>query len=95
MKSALGHLALAMAFACLLGGYAGIVRNPLPAGLAGEATCAGMKDIRAWGGETSLVFQADLVESIRQARASVAWGAAGADPPWSVTSSAKAAGDPP
>lgn len=52
-----------------LGGCAGITRNALPQELASEACLAGIPDVRAWGAEYSPVFQADLVESIRQARA--------------------------
>ena len=79
MRSAFGLLALAMACACCLGGCAGVVRNPLPAELSGEATILGMQDIRAWGGEFSPAFQADLVESIRQARAVDPRGVVGPD----------------
>jgi hypothetical protein len=79
MKSTFRHLAFVMVCACLLGGCAGVVRNPLPPELAGEASVVGMKDIRAWGGEPSPVFQADLVESIRQARAIDPRGVVGPD----------------
>lgn len=50
-----------------ISGCASIVRNPLPAELAPEAQVEGLKDVRAWGSEFSPVFQADMVESIRQA----------------------------
>ena len=73
-----GVCAVAM-LASLLTGCAGVVRNPLPVELAGQATVAGMPDIRAWGGEFSPVFQADLVESIRQARAVDPRGVVGPD----------------
>ena len=80
MRWTTGHLALAMTCACCLGGCGGgVVRNPLPPELYDEATVAGMRDIRAWGGEFSPVFQADLVESIRQARTVEPRGAVGPD----------------
>lgn len=79
MRSTFGLLALVTACACCLGGCAGAVRNPLPAELAGEATILGMKDLRAWGGEFSPVFQADLVESARQSRAIDPRGTVGTD----------------
>ncbi len=63
----------------LLSGCAGVVRNPLPAELAPEARISGMKDVRDWGDEPSAMFQADFVESIRQARAVDPRGVAAAD----------------
>jgi hypothetical protein len=63
----------------LVSGCAGVVRNPLPAELVSEATVAGMQGIRDWGGQPSALFQADLVESIRQARAINPLGAVGPD----------------
>ena len=73
------NLILVVACACGFGGCAGVVRNPLPADLAGEASIAGMHNIRAWGSEFSPVFQADMVESIRQARAVDPRGVVGPD----------------
>ena len=44
-------------------------RHPVPLDALDRAEIPGMPGIRAWGGQPSKVFQADLVESIRQARA--------------------------
>ena len=68
MRLTLGRITLAVACIGCLGGC-GVTRHPLPEDLAGEATVAGMRDIRAWGDKFSPVFQADLVESVRQVRA--------------------------
>lgn len=51
----------------LVCGCTSITRNPLPVELANQAEVEGMKDVRAWGSEYSPVFQADLIDSIRQA----------------------------
>ncbi len=68
MRLTLGRITLAVACIGCLGGC-GVTRHPLPEDLAGEATVAGMRDIRAWGDKFSPVFQANLVESVRQVRA--------------------------
>ncbi len=43
-------------------------RNPLPEELASAAQPVGIPNVRAWGGEHSPLFQADLVQSIHQSR---------------------------
>ena len=79
MRIALGYSVLASVCACWLGGCAGITRNPLPAELGPKAEIAGIPGVRAWGDEFSPLFQADLVESIRQARKMNPRGAVGPD----------------
>jgi hypothetical protein len=79
MRKALGHLTLAMACACCFGGCAGVERNALPTELAGKAEIAGIPGVRAWGSQFSPLFQADLVESIKQARSVDPRGVVGPD----------------
>ena len=43
-------------------------RNPLPAELVAAAQPMGIQNVRAWGGDPSPLFQADLVQSIHQSR---------------------------
>ena len=45
-----------------------ITRNPVPANLIDEAQPVGICHVRAWGGQYSPLFQADMVESIGQVR---------------------------
>ncbi len=45
---------------------AGSPRNALPQELLGKGEPFGIPNVRAWGGEHSPLFQADLVEAIRQ-----------------------------
>lgn len=60
-------LATVLAVLCL-SGCVGITRNPVPIEQIDQATIPGMPGVRDWGGRHSVTFQADLVESIRQAR---------------------------
>lgn len=67
-------------FVCMAAaGCAGVSRNPLPGELARTAQAAGIPNVRAWGDEPSPLFQADLVESIKQARAADPRGVTGPD----------------
>lgn len=75
----LGRLAWVAVCVCCFVGCGGVARHPLPADLAPEATVAGMRDIRDWGDQPSPLFQADLVESIHQARAVDPRGVVGPD----------------
>ncbi len=79
MKPSLKHLVFTLACTICLGGCAGIVRNPLPTELATQAEIPGMPGIRTWGDSYSPLFQADLVESIKQARATNPLGVVGPD----------------
>lgn len=72
-------LALTIASILLLAGCEGITRHALPGELAGSAEIPGMPGVRAWGNEFSPLFQADMVESIRQARAVDPRGVVGPD----------------
>ena len=49
-------------------GCAGVTRNPLPAEFVETAQPTGIPNVRAWGGQFSPLFQADMVDSIRQAQ---------------------------
>jgi hypothetical protein len=63
----LGIVLLALA-AGLTGCGEAVTRDPVPMKLAHEAQVVGIRDVRAWGGEHSPLFQKNLIESIRRAR---------------------------
>jgi predicted acylesterase/phospholipase RssA len=50
----------------LLAGCTGLPRNPVPLDDIDRAEIPGMSAVRAWGGQRSAHFQADLVNSIKQ-----------------------------
>ena len=60
---------LAAAALLLLAGCTSIHRNPVPVAAAGRAQIPGMPGVRDWGDEPSPLFQADLVQSVREERA--------------------------
>ena len=60
---------LAAAALLLLAGCTSIHRNPVPVAAAGRAQIPGMPGVRDWGDEPSPLFQADLVQSVRDERA--------------------------
>lgn len=65
--------------AMVVAGCGGITRNALPEALVSQAQIAGIPNVRAWGNEFSPVFQADIVESIKQARSVGSRGVVGPD----------------
>ncbi len=79
MKSSSKYLAMTLVCTFCFCGCAGVIRNPLPMELAGHAEIPGMPGIRTWGDEFSPLFQADVVESIKQARAVDSRGLVGPD----------------
>ena len=55
----------------LLAGCSALPRNPIPIEDIRRAEIPGMSGVRAWGGQLSPAFQADLVASIQQEPAGV------------------------
>lgn len=61
-----GRIFIAAFVAALLSGCTGLPRNAVPVGDIDRAEIPGIPDVRAWGGQHSASFQADLVASIKQ-----------------------------
>ncbi|MFB3893302.1 MAG: patatin-like phospholipase family protein [Phycisphaerae bacterium] len=79
MATVLKSLMVTLAAGLLTAGCAGVTRNALPAELASKAEVPGIPGVRAWGSDYSPLFQADLVESAKQARGVDPRGVVGPD----------------